>query len=261
MQVFALLLALAPSLGSPDSPAPVSLLGAPDDPAPVSLPPLDDKPVLHQWDGSLNASAIITDGNTETRSANAAFDAQYRREKDRTTLGAFWNYQDDSNTVLQRRTGAKAKYDYFFAEKTYGLVQTSIENDKAADLERRWIFGVGVGRQFIENATHKVSAEAGVSWFDEHFKTSADHDFFAARAAYSWDWVITKEWVFFHGGEIYPSLEDSDDVYAKLDTRLRVNLTEKMFAQAQWVMDWDNSPAPGKESVDDRYILSIGWSF
>jgi putative salt-induced outer membrane protein YdiY len=239
--------------------APLAAASDPGEPAPALS--LQDKPVMHEWVGSVNAAAIFTDGNTETRSANAAADAQYRREKDRTTLGAFWNYQDDSTGVLQRRTGAKAQYDYFFTEKMYGFVQTSIENDKQADLARRWILSAGLGRQFVENAVHKVSAELGLSWFDEHFNNSTDHDFFAARGAYKWDWIINKAWTFFHGAEIYPSLEDTEDVYAKVDTRLKVILSEKMFAQGQWVMDWDNSPATGKESVDNRYIVSIGWSF
>ena len=252
MPITPLILALAPL-------APFSAGAEPSTP-PAALS-LQDKPPMNVWTGAVNASAIFTDGNTETRSANAAADAQYRREHDRTTLGAFWNYQDDKSGVLQRRTGARAQYDYFFSEKNYAFAQTSIENDKQADLARRWILGAGAGRQFIEDAVHKVSAELGLSWFDEHFNNSADHDFFAARGAYKWDWVINKAWTFFHGAEIYPSVEDIEDVYAKVDTRLKVVLSEKMFAQGQWVMDWDNSPATGKESVDNRYILSVGWSF
>ncbi|MEO6708418.1 MAG: DUF481 domain-containing protein [Planctomycetota bacterium] len=228
-------------------------------------PPLslraDEKPIMNKWTGSVSASAIITDGNTETRSANATADAQYRREKDRTTLGAFWNYQDDSTGVLQRRTGAKAKYDYFFRPKTYALAQTSVENDMQADLDLRWIFGVGIGQQFIENLILKVSGELGVSWVDESFGNSPDSNYLAGRAAYTVDWNINKAWTFYHAGEIYPSLEYGDDVYAKLDTRIKVTLTEKMFAQAQWVMDWDNTPAAGKERVDNRYILTVGWAF
>ena len=243
-----LLLALAPTIGSPGSSVPLSVA-------------LEDPPELHQWDGAFNAAAIVTDGNTVSRSSNAAFDAVYRREKDRFTFGAWWNYQDDTTGILQRRTGAHAKYDYFFSKTTFGVVRTSIENDFAADLERRWIFGLGLGHQFVESETSKFSAEAGVAWYDEHLKPNLIDDYFAAYAAYKWDWTISKAWVFFHGGEIYPSLEDQDDVYSKLDTRLRVNLTEKMFAQAQWVMDWDNTPAPGKEPVDNRYIVSVGWAF
>lgn len=254
MLTLSLLLSIVPGVGTPDSTA-----------QPLGLT-LDDKPVLHKWTGSVTLGAIITDGNTKTRSANAAADAQYRREDDRTTLGAFWNYQDDSTGVLQRHTGGKAKYDYFFSKKTYGLAQASAENDKQADLDLRWTAGLGVGEQLIETADHKLSGELGVSWVDENFKEPAvgpsiDNSYAAGRAAYAFDWTINKSWAFSNTGELFSSLEYGQDVNAKEDTRIKVTLTDKMFAQAQWVMDWDNTPAAGKERVDDRYILTIGWSF
>ena len=106
-----LLLLLAPVSVSGES-TPTST--SPESPATPTILALDDKPVMHKWIGGISASAIITDGNTRTRSANAQADALYRREKDRTTFGGWWNYQDDRTGVLQRRTGLKAQYDYFF---------------------------------------------------------------------------------------------------------------------------------------------------
>jgi hypothetical protein len=34
-----------------------------------------------------------------------------------------------------------------------------------------------------------------------------------------------------------------------------------MFAQVQWVMDWDNTPASGAERVDSLFLLTVGWKF
>ncbi len=253
-----LLLLLVPVAGSGESPTNAA---ASESAATPTILALDDKPVLHKWIGGLSASAIVTDGNTKTRSANAQFDALYRRENDRTTFGGWWNYQDDKTGVLQRRTGLKAQYDYFFSEKTYGLAQTSIESDANADLERRWIAGVGAGRQFLEDTVRKFSAEAGIAWFDEHFNNSPSSDYFTARLAYKYDRNLNKDWVFFNGGELYPSLENANDVYAKVDTRLKVTLSDQLYAQGQWVMDWDNTPAGANERIDNRYIISIGWTF
>jgi putative salt-induced outer membrane protein YdiY len=247
------LLLLAPALGGSDPvPAP--------EPGPTVVG-LADEPVLDEWVGSVSVGAIVTTGNTETRSASATADGEYRRAKDRTTLGAFWNYQDDDTGVTQRRAGAKAQYDYFFSPKTYGLAQTRVESDYEADLDLRLIFGVGIGRQFLDGDVHKFKGEAGLSWFDENYGNSPDESYLAARFAYGWDWFINKDWTFNQTGEIYPSLEDAEDLYTKLDSRLKVALTGKMFAQAQWVMDWDNTPAAGKERMDNRYLLTLGWTF
>jgi hypothetical protein len=52
-----------------------------------------------------------------------------------------------------------------------------------------------------------------------------------------------------------------DDFYARIDTRARATLTESMFAQLQWILDYDNTPAPGLEKQDHRLIAAVGWSF
>ena len=61
--------------------------------------------------------------------------------------------------------------------------------------------------------------------------------------------------------EAYPSIEESEDIYGKVDTKLAMSLTEAMFASAQLVVDYDNTPAAGADRVDQRLVLSLGWSF
>ena len=61
--------------------------------------------------------------------------------------------------------------------------------------------------------------------------------------------------------EVFPSLEDPDDIYSKLDTRLKVTINGSLFAQLRWVMDWDNTPASGNKRVDNLYLLTLGWTF
>ena len=222
---------------------------------------------LGKWKGAVNAGVLYADGNTDLVSLSAAGDAQLRREKDRISLGAYWNFQEQENTntgqneVSQRNSGGNAQYDRFLNERTYLFGQTSAENDFQADLDLRFTVGGGVGHQFVEKDDLKVSAEAGLAWFKEEFGSSPDDDYMAARGAYDVDWQINEEVQFLHSGVIFPSVEDSDDVYAKLDTRARVTLSESMFAQLQWIFDWDNTPAQGVGRKDNRYLLSVGWSF
>jgi putative salt-induced outer membrane protein YdiY len=258
MQILALLLfALLPtseksleSAVSPDT--------SPQTPAP--------EVVLHRWTGAVSVGAVSTNGNTDTNSVSATADGEYRREKDRTTLGAFWSYQDQKNStggtdVTDRKTGGKGKYDYFFSKKVYGLAQASADNDYQADLKLRTTIGVGAGYQWREDAKIKFGTEAGLSEFSEDFYNSPDDDYLAARLAEKLDWNINKDWSIGHTAEAFPSLENADDLYTKIDTRLKVSLTKKMFAQLQWVWDWDNTPAAGKDRSDNRYALTLGWSF
>jgi putative salt-induced outer membrane protein YdiY len=258
----------APSpLGSGDS---VSAAGvSAETPLPEPVPAAQEEEIadLNQWKGSVNAGVTITDGNTDLTTLSAGGDAKLRREKDRISLGAFWNFQQTKNEVSganeisQRTSGADAQYDYFMNERTYLFAQASAENNKQADLDLRATVGGGAGHQFLEREDLKLSAEAGPAFVSENFGSSPDSEYLAARGAYDVDWQVNKDWQILHSGVVFPSLEDSDDVYVKLDTRARLTLSESMFAQLQWVFDYDNTPAQGADRQDNRYLLSVGWSF
>jgi putative salt-induced outer membrane protein YdiY len=154
------------------------------------------------------------------------------------------------------------KYDYFLSKKTYLLAQASGESDLNALLDLRTTVGVGVGYQFREDESWKISGEAGLSYVDENYEGNADDsDFLAARLAYKADWKASDKWEVGQAGQIYPSLEDKEDVNALVDTHAKVTLTKNMFLQLQWLFTWDNTPASGTERVDDLYLLTLGWSF
>jgi len=72
---------------------------------------------------------------------------------------------------------------------------------------------------------------------------------------------MSDAWSFLHTLEAYPSLEETDDFYGRSDFRVNASLSESMVAGFQWVVDYDNTPAAGRERVDNRYLLSVGWKF
>ena len=219
-------------------------------------------PVEPKWTGAVALGATYSDGNTDRRTASATGDAEYRRERDRITLGVLWNYADESRVLSDRKTQARAKYDYFFTKKFYGLAQASGEADYAAAIDLRTTIGVGLGYQFAESETWKLNGEVGLSYVDaDYFGTVDDDSYTAARAAYSWDWKPNDKYNVSQMAEIFPSLEDGDDVNARVDTKGRMNLTAKMFAQIQWLYQWDNTPATGKVRNDNLVVFGLGWSF
>jgi len=59
---------------------------------------------------------------------------------------------------------------------------------------------------------------------------------------------------------VLPSLEEGEDVIAKLDNRLKMKITGKWIAQIQYVLDFDGSTPNGVEETDHRVVLSLGWS-
>lgn len=282
--MFAIVFPAAALMGSavPEAPAPVeapSAFEAEMGLAAASLEVDEDtqKEIDEGWQGALTAGVTTTSGNTDSVGTALTFEAIKRREDDRFTLVAAQNYQKDDTSgrdeISQRRNYGKGKYDYFFSEKTYGLAQVSAENDLAADVTLRGNAGLGVGRQFYEQEDFKLAGEIGMSWFYEDYEsldvpdpvtgrtTTSPDNYFAARFSTNVEWVANDNVTLGHLLEVFQSVEESDDTYIRSAAQAQISLTEKMFLQLQWILDWDNTPNPGNTKTDSRTQLTLGWSF
>jgi putative salt-induced outer membrane protein YdiY len=263
------LLFLAASASAADADAPPATSPVPfqdETPPPPSYP---------HWYGTLSLGASWTDGNTESDTVTGTFNAIRRDEDDRWTFDAFTNYGSTTDTVTDEsdittnNSGGGAKYDYFYSEKAYLFGNASAKVDHVADLDLRWIAGAGLGYQWKETEKLKWGTEAGLSYVDEDFEDDEfDTDFLAARFASNLMWQFSETSSFTQVAEVLPSLDDSEDVIAKIDNRLNMTIVGKWIAQIQYVLDFDGSvptgelPGPdGKEETDHRVVLAIGWSF
>ena len=242
--------------------------GAPADatPAPQDAPaPAETFP---QWTGSLALGASWTDGNTETETLTGTFNTIRRGEDDRWTLDLYSNYGETTDRVTEdtdittNNHGGSLKYDYFVSKKLYAFGNGSGKVDHVADLDLRYVAGAGLGYQWKESETLKWGTEAGLSYVDEDFEDdTADVDFTALRLASNLAWQISKSTAFEQVAEVLPSLEDSEDVIARVDNRLKLNIVGRWIAQIQYVLDFDGSAPPGNEETDHRVVLAVGWGF
>lgn len=219
------------------------------------------------WEGSINLGASFSTGNTERRAVNAQAEAVRRGEVDRITAKALWSYADEkvataTRNLTERRVQGSLKYDYFVTEKLYTLATALALGDTLADIDLRFTAGAGLGYQWIEEEDIKFATELGLSYFSEDYRSATPStDTIAVRGAYYLDWQLSEDTQFLQDVEVLPGLETSDDIFLTKDSRIRTSLTDSMFAQAQWIMIYDNTPSPGLERVDHRFLLSLGWSF
>ena len=65
----------------------------------------------------------------------------------------------------------------------------------------------------------------------------------------------------FHNLAFYPSLESLSNYFLNTDAGIRLNLTEKMFAEFKIEFKYDSTPAPDASRSDLRYIVGVGWTF
>lgn len=236
-------------------------------------PPEKPKP---KWEGSVKLNGLWTEGNTDRRAIGASLEATRRAEIDRISVDAAWDYSEDKDnsttatrgtwTLNQRRTGGGLKYDYFLSKRWYALATARVLGDTLANIDLRFTAGAGLGYTWIEDSTTTFLTELGLSYFNENFRVvtppaPSSVDYLAARAAYKLSHAFTEKTKLVHGVEAYPSLENGKDTYLQAKTEIVTSLTDSMIASIAHVLDYDNTPAAGFDRMDNRVLLSVGWSF
>lgn len=237
------------------------------------------------WTGSVKVSGLFVDGNTDRRAIGASFDASRKTDLDRLSFDASWDYSEDKDNnqssptfaeweLTERRTGAGVKYDYFLTEwlgkDWYALAAARVLGDTLANIDIRYSAGVGLGYTWVDDGKTTFLTEAGLSYINEEYRNVApgaidSRESLAARVAYNLKYAFSDKTKLVHGVEAYPSLEDADDIYLQVKTEIVTSLTESMVASIAHVLDYDNTPAtdPNRtiDRVDNRILLSVGWSF
>jgi len=233
-----------------------------------AINPPEKKPVTYR--GSLNAGASLSDGNTRNRTANLIGEFEARSERHRLTLGASYNYAEDSERITQRNAKGRMKYDFFPTKRLFIFASAFLEGDKFQDLNLRTALSAGPGYQFIDEGDFagdwfskmELYAEAGLAYFNEDFKTAQDNSYVSARWSVKFDWPLASLGAtLFHYHEGYPGLKQAKDLYVTTEQGIRFHLWKNVTAGFQVNFRWDNTPAKGFKRTDTLYIATIGYVF
>ena len=207
-----------------------------------------------------NIGITSTKGNTEKDTSH--FDGEFsaRTAKNRYTAGIALNSTKDTGVKTESNTLGYIKYDHFLSEKWFVYSNALFEKDKFKDLNLRSLLGVGAGYQFFETPITNLSLEAGLNYIDEDYITATDESYSSGRWAINYDrYFHDKAFQFFHFHEGYVSLEDTNDIFIKSRTGIRVPLFVHFNATLQYNLDWEKSPAPGRDKTDRTLMFTLGY--
>ncbi len=210
----------------------------------------------------VNAGLGATDGNTDNKSVY--FDGQFsaRTKKNRISLGGEYSREEtDGDPTVDRALGF-IKYDHFFYEKWYGFAKTSAEKDDFKDLNLRTDIGAGPGYQLFESDVLNLGFEAGVSYVNEDFIEAEDDNYAAGRWAMDYNQYFYKKFFqLFLFNEGFVDTGDSDNIWIRTRAGIRIPLYKQINLSAQYNLDWDNQPSPGKVKTDQQFVLTFGYSY
>jgi putative salt-induced outer membrane protein YdiY len=215
-----------------------------------------------KWSGRANVGYSKTSGNTDTEAYNVNGEALGRGERDRIKLSGEYLRESSSGTDTADNSRLAAQYDRFFTKRWFGYLQASAERDDFEDLNLRTTIGAGAGYQIIDTEITKLSAEAGPTYVNEDYETTADRDFVSARWAINFTTSVYDKFAdLFHNQEGLMSLDNTSDVRVQTRQGVRVPIRGGFNVTAQFNLDYDNEPAPGTGKTDKKYLLTLGYEW
>jgi putative salt-induced outer membrane protein YdiY len=218
------------------------------------------------WSGTLALGANWQAGNTDKRGVSSQVDFERRTKEGRLSgTGSVLYTEEKINrnwTLTDRVYRGRVQNDWFLSKQSYLLVFVGAERDALANLDLRLAVGPGYGYQWVDSEEVKYSTEIGPSYVREKYNSpTTTDDYLSGRLRSNLAWKISEDYTFLQDSSYFQSFDDKDDINAIADTRLRVSLTKEMFAQLQWIFEYDNTPAKGADRVDHTVLLSVGVTF
>lgn len=222
----------------------------------------EEVPSIVRTTGNIAFGGSLTRGNTETEAYNANADFEARTDVNRLRLHAEGNRAKDDGDLSRENARGGMRYDHFVTERLYLNSNLSLATDRFRDLRLRTTVGGGLGYQFFETETRRLSTEAGLSYINEEFREAENDGRGAARWALDYEERLFGDTLrFFYNHEALQGFEQSDDFLLFVRTGLRFPLVLGMTGTAQVNLDYDRSPPEGNTTTDTAYLLTIGYSW
>jgi putative salt-induced outer membrane protein YdiY len=212
--------------------------------------------------GGANAGLLWTQGNTDVSSVHLDAQVIARQPRDRYTFDAFVNRATDRGVETARNASGSARYDRFLTKRLFVGANTIFTNDAFKDLKLRTAAGAGVGYQVWQDARGQLSVDGGLGYVRQNFSASPDVSYAAVREATKLDVSILPRRVdAFHHEDLYIGVTGDDNLFFRMQNGVRVALPAGLVATAQFGLDYDRRPAPGRKSTDRSSAFTFGYKF
>ena len=142
----------------------------------------------------------------------------------------------------------------------YCYGRASLQNNRYSDLRLRSTLGGGYGFQFIDTEHTKLSLRGGLDYVALDRLAGQDQSYPAAGWGVKFSHRMEAlPLELFHEHDGFISLEDTNDVTLRSRSGLRMPIAGGLDASLQLNVDWERSPAAGRESTDASLLVGVGY--
>jgi putative salt-induced outer membrane protein YdiY len=216
----------------------------------------------YRYTGRVNFAFNNTSGNSSNEILHFDAQLQKRAKAYRYTLGGEVNRSSDNHVQSVSNSRLYASYDSFYTKTDFLYVQGGLDNDRFRDIKLRSVAGTGYGYQVYESETTRLSLKGGPDFVSIERYVAPQEQFLALGWHVDFNHKAQRfpvELFFVQDG--YRGFDSDGDISIKTRTGLRIPLREGFVATAQYNMDWENNPAPGRRNSDRLLLIGIGYQY
>lgn len=213
------------------------------------------------WANMVGFSLLGTTGNTQSAALGAKAEFIRTTKRNKLSIGGRADYQErEQDTTVQTAFG-RIRFDHNLSERWFVGVFDEVEHDFFKNIRIRNRLGVGPGYRFIHTKTMLLSAFTGVAYTYVNFRNAPDDNFPTAVISEEFRWNISDSQLLYQLLDIYPNLTHGSDWSLRAEIGFRQNVAAGLFLDLALVDEYNNNPAPGRQTNDFRYSVSLGYAW
>jgi putative salt-induced outer membrane protein YdiY len=213
------------------------------------------------WANLVGLSVLGTTGNTRSSAIGAKAELIRTTKANKLSIGGRADYQErDQATTVQTAFG-RIRFDHNLTPSWFLGVFDEAEHDFFKNIRIRNRFGVGPGYRIINTKSMLLSAFGGVAYTYVNFRNAPDDNFATAVVSEEFRWNIAEAQLLYQLLDIYPNLQHGSDWSMRAEVGFRQNIAAGIFLDLALVDEYNHNPAPGRQTNDFRYTVSLGYAW
>ena len=213
------------------------------------------------WTTTADVGWRISKGNSDTESRAIHLDSIATQGKFEHRAFAYFNSEEAQEVTTRDTVDAGYDLRYYFADKWYALGSIGYFKDELKEIDSRYTLGAGLGYQFFNNSISSLSTDLGVTWVFEDLAGESETNPALRWGVDYFRWLRPELVEYFYGHEVLKILDsDRGEVY-KVNTGIRVHLSERWHANARLDLVHETKPPQGNHRSDITYTVGFGVNF
>lgn len=229
----------------------------------LEVPPPPPPPpgifALRPWDGKINASGLLSDGNSENVAAGVKVEAVRKSGSLVHNIKGFFDLGRSRGKTNQKRWGASYQLDFDLGDATYAYGRLSYEENEFSGFDYRLFAGAGLGHFYFDTETFVWKVEGGPGFrYSPIDATREIEQQVALYASSEIDWQIRD------GVELEQDVNvtwTTPTTTFETVTALTTQLTDSISTGLSFEYRYETDPPEGRENFDAIARASLIYGF